>query len=43
MKSFYLPQKVTVISAISIKEVVGLMTINNSMASIAFKVFIERF
>jgi len=35
--------KVTVIGAISIKKVVGLMTINNSMASIAFKVFIEHF
>ncbi|NEP87085.1 MAG: hypothetical protein F6K18_09710 [Okeania sp. SIO2C2] len=32
MKPFYRGQKVTVIGAISVKEVVGLMTINNSMA-----------
>ena len=43
MKPFHSVQKVTVIGAVSIKEVVGLMTINNSMASIAFKVFIEHF
>ncbi len=41
MKPFYRGQKVTVIGAISVKEVVGLMTINNSMDSKAFKVFIE--
>ena len=35
-KPFYRGQKVTVIGAISIKEVVGLMTINNSMDSKAF-------
>ncbi|RQH25913.1 transposase [Okeania hirsuta] len=43
MKPFYRGQKVTVIGAISVKEVVGLMTINNSMDSKAFKVFIEHF
>ena len=43
MKLFYLSQKVTVIGAVNIKEVVELMTINNSMATMAFKVFIEHF
>jgi hypothetical protein len=42
-KAFYRGQKVTVIGAISIKEIVALMTINNSMDSQAFKVFIEHF
>ncbi|MGD1701061.1 IS630 family transposase [Dapis sp. BLCC M229] len=42
-KPFYRGQKVTVIGAISMKEVVALMTINNSMDSKAFKVFIEHF
>ncbi len=35
-KPFYRGQKVTVIGAISMKEVVALMTINNSMDSFAF-------
>ncbi len=35
-KPFYRGQKVTVIGAISIKEIVALMTINNSMDSKAF-------
>ena len=43
MKLFYWCHKVTVIGAVNIKEVVELMTINNSMATMAFKVFIEHF
>lgn len=43
MKPFYRGSKVTVIGAISIKKVVALMTMNNSMDSQAFKVFIEHF
>jgi len=35
--------KVTVIGAISMKKVVALMTMNNSMDSQAFDVFIEKF
>ncbi len=35
-KPFYRGQKVTVIGAISMKEVVALMTINNSIDSKAF-------
>ena len=35
-------KKVTVIGAISIKRVVALMTINNSMDGQAFEVFIEQ-
>ncbi len=42
-KPFYRGKKVTVIGAISIKEVVALMTINNSMDSKVFQVFIEHF
>lgn len=43
LKPFYRGAKVTVIGAISIKKVVALMTMNNSMDSIAFDVFIEKF
>ena len=43
MKLFYSGTKVTVIGAISIKKVVALMTMNNSMDSKAFEVFIEKF
>ncbi|MBH8577805.1 transposase, partial [Nostocaceae cyanobacterium CENA369] len=43
MKPFCRGTKVTVIGAISIKKVVALMTINNSMDSQAFEVFIEKF
>jgi transposase len=42
-KPFYRGAKVTVIGAISIKKVVALMTMNNSMDSKAFDVFIEKF
>ncbi|NET69840.1 MAG: transposase [Sphaerospermopsis sp. SIO1G2] len=43
MKPFYRGTKVTVIGAISIKKVVALMTMNNSMDSKAFEVLIEKF
>ena len=43
MKLFYSGTKVTVIGAISIKKVVVLMTINNSMNSKAFEIFIKKF
>lgn len=43
MKPFYRGAKVTVIGAISMKKVVALMTINDSMNSQAFEVFIEKF
>ncbi|MHC5855419.1 transposase, partial [Nostoc sp.] len=42
LKPFYRGAKVTVIGAISIKKVVALMTMNNSMDSTAFNVFIEK-
>jgi transposase len=42
LKPFYRGAKVTVIGAISLKKVVGLMTLNGSMDSQAFKVFIEQ-
>jgi transposase len=42
LKPFYRGTKVTVIGAISIKKVVALMTIDNSMDSNAFEVFIEK-
>ncbi len=41
-KPFYRGAKITVIGAISIKKVVALMTMNNSMDSKAFDVFIRR-
>jgi len=43
LKPFYRGAKVTVIGAISMKKVVALMTMNNSMDSQAFDVFIEKF
>lgn len=43
LKPFYRGAKVTVIGAISIKKVVALMTMNNSMDSKAFELFIEKF
>jgi transposase len=43
LKPFYRGAKVTVVGAISIKKVVALMTMNNSMDSTAFEVFIEKF
>ncbi|MDZ8260937.1 hypothetical protein [Nostoc sp. ChiQUE01b] len=39
LKPFYRGSKVTVIGAISIKKVVALMTMNNSMDGIAFVLF----
>jgi transposase len=43
LKPFYRGAKVTVIGAISLKKVVGLMTLNGSMDSKAFSVFVEHF
>jgi DDE superfamily endonuclease len=43
LKPFYRGAKITVIGAISMKKVVALMTMNNSMDSKAFEVFIEKF
>ncbi|MHC5722048.1 MAG: transposase, partial [Nostoc sp.] len=43
LNPFYRGSKVTLIGAISIKKVVALMTINNSMDSIAFELFVENF
>jgi transposase len=42
VKPFYRGKKVTVIGAISFKRVVALMTLDNSMDSQAFEVFIEK-
>ncbi|MEG5041764.1 MULTISPECIES: transposase [unclassified Microcoleus] len=42
VKPFYRGQKVTVIGAISFNRVVALMTLDNSMDSQAFEVFIEK-
>ncbi|MEG4842810.1 hypothetical protein [Microcoleus sp. B9-D4] len=42
VKPFYARKKVTVIGAISIKRVVALMTMDNSMDGKAFEVFIEK-
>jgi hypothetical protein len=42
VKPFYRGKKVTVIGAITLQEVVALMTIDNSMDSQAFEVFIEK-
>jgi transposase len=42
VKPFYRGKKVTVIGAISLKRVVALMTMDNSMDSQAFEVFIEK-
>jgi hypothetical protein len=43
LKPFYLGAKVTVIGAISLKKVVGLMALNGSMDGKAFSVFVEHF
>jgi hypothetical protein len=43
LKPFYLAAKVTVIGAISLKKVVGLMALNGSMDGKAFSVFVEHF
>jgi len=42
VKPFYRGKKVTVIGAISIKRVVALMTMDNSMDGKAFEIFIEK-
>ncbi|UNU25124.1 transposase [Microcoleus vaginatus] len=42
VKPFYRGKKVTVIGAISLTKVVALMTLDNSMDSKAFEVFIEK-
>ncbi|MEG4588475.1 transposase [Microcoleus sp. MOSTC5] len=42
LKPFYRGAKVTVIGAINLKKVVGLMTLNGSMDSQAFAVFVEQ-
>ena len=42
LKPFYRGAKVTVIGAISLKKVVGLMTMDGSMDSQAFAVFVEQ-
>jgi hypothetical protein len=42
VKPFYRGKKVTVIGAISLKRVVALMTMDNSMDGKAFEVFIEQ-
>ena len=43
LNPFYRGAKVTVIGAISLKKVVALMTMNNSMDGKAFEVFVEKF
>lgn len=42
LKPFYRGAKVTVIGAISLKQVLAVMTMNGSMDGDAFKVFIEK-
>jgi len=42
VKPFYRGKKVTVIGAISLKRVVALMTMDNSMDSQAFEVFVKK-
>ncbi|MEG4422380.1 transposase [Microcoleus sp. LAD1_D5] len=42
VKPFYRGKKITVIGAISFQRVVALMTIDNSMDSQAFEVFIDQ-
>ena len=42
VKPFYRGEKVTVIGAITLQEVVALMTINDSMNSQVFEVFVEK-
>lgn len=43
LKPFYRGAKVTAIGAISLNQVVALMTMNDSMDSHAFEVFIQKF
>ena len=43
LKPFNRGTKITVVGAISLKKVVGLMTLNGSMDEKAFAVFIEHF
>lgn len=43
LKPFYRGAKVTAIGAISIKKIVALMTMDNSMDGKAFEVFVEKF
>ena len=42
LKPFYRGAKVTVVGAISLKQVVALMTLDGSMDSNAFKVFVQQ-
>lgn len=42
LKPFYRGAKITVIGAISLKEVLAVMTLNGSMGGDAFEVFIEK-
>jgi transposase len=43
LKPFYRGAKVTVIGAISLKQVLAVMTLNGSMDGDAFEIFIEKF
>jgi len=43
LKPFYRGAKVTAIGAISIKKILALMTMDNSMDGKAFEVFVEKF
>ena len=43
LKPFYPAGKITVVGAVSFKQVVGIMTLDGSMDSKAFKVFVEHF
>jgi transposase len=43
LKPFYRGAKITVVGAISLKKVVGIMTLDGSMDGKAFSVFIEHF
>ena len=43
LKPFYRGAKVTVIGAISLKKIVGLMAVNGSIDGKAFSVFVEHF
>jgi len=43
LKPFYRGAKITVVGAISLKKVVGIMTLDGSMDNQAFSVFIKHF
>ena len=43
IKPYYRGHKVTVIGAVSLKKVLAVMTMNDSMDGSAFAVFIEKF